>query len=61
METWKLLSWLAVMLVLWTAIAGLTGAEIGPFALTGALVIIAIFFYLGFTYSKRLGESYSDD
>lgn len=61
METWKLLSWLVVLLVLWAAVVGVTGAEIGPFALAGALVLIAIFFYLGFTYSKRLGEGYSDD
>lgn len=61
MEAWKLLSWVAVMLVLWTAIVGVTGAEIGPIALTGALVLISVFFYLGFTYSERLANRHTDD
>lgn len=61
METWKLLTWVAFILVLWTVIVGVTDAEIGPLALTGALVLIAIFFYLGFTYSERLANRYSDD
>lgn len=61
METWKLLTWVAFMLVLWTAIVGVTGAEIGPLALTGALVLIAVFFYLGFTYSERLARRHTED
>jgi hypothetical protein len=53
METWKLMGWTAVLLVIWAVIVSALGYDLGP----GTILVAAVFSMVGFwVASKVFGE-----
>lgn len=61
METWKIISWSGVVLVIWVLSLLAMGIDIDAVSLTFGLITIVLVFYVSVHVTERLGLRVAED